>query len=339
MTVGMISVMVLAVSGRQDMGRKAQPKPRMIKYTLKDFQRQFPNDAACLEWLKNYLYPDGITCKNCGQVTPHHRVKSRPSYSCDYCGHHVHPTAGTIFHKSPTPLTIWFYAIYMMAQTRCGISAKQIERETGVTYKCAWRMFKQIRSMLDDENPSGPGTFEGKLTRKVEVDEAYFGGRRKGGAGRPMAGDRKGKQTVVGIAQRQGRVKAVLADDATMSTLNGIVKEHVLPGAVVFTDEWKGYRGLEGRGYQHHRINHSAKVYVAGDIHTNTIEGFWSLVKRGIAGVYHNVGRHYLQTYLNEYSFRYNRRYDTNPMFNSFLEKIGKRDPVAYRTATEFQPF
>jgi len=319
------------------MKRNRQPKPKMTKYTKKDFDRQFPTDAVCLEWLKNRLYPDGIYCVRCEAVTKHHRVISRPSYSCQECGHHVHPTAGTIFHKSPTPLTTWFYAIYLMASTRCGISAKQIERETGVTYKCAWRMFKQIRSMLDDEH-TGPGTSGGKLTRKIEVDEAYFGGRRKGGAGRPMLGDKK-KQTVVGIAQRQGRVKAVLADDASMSTLNGIVKEHVLPGAIVFTDEWTGYNGLEGRGYQHHRINHSAKVYVSGDVHTNTIEGFWSLVKRGIGGVYHNVGRNYLQSYLNEFTFRYNRRFDVQPMFTSFLYQITKRDAVAYRPQVEAEPF
>jgi transposase-like protein len=317
-------------------------KPKMIRYTLKDFQKQFPNDAVCLDWLFRRFYPEGtVFCEKCQKETKHHRVVSRPSYSCDYCGHHVHPTANTIFHKSPTPLTIWFYAVYLMAQTRCGISAKQIERETGVTYKTAWRMFKQIRSMLADEKPSGPGTYEGKLTRKIEVDEAYFGGRRKGGAGRPMRGDTGGKVTVVGMAQRQGRVKAVIADDVTASTLHGIVKEHILPGAIVFTDEYASYNGLAARGYQHHRINHSAKIYVSGDIHTNTIEGFWSLVKNGIRGVYHSVGRHYLQTYLNEYSFRYNRRFDTRPMFLSFLSQIEKRETVARRAPVpvEVEPF
>ncbi|HBI45696.1 MAG TPA: hypothetical protein DDY78_23010 [Planctomycetales bacterium] len=128
------------------------------KFTIKDFNTLFPDDAACLEWLKNHLYPDGIFCKTCQKVTKHHRVVSRPSYSCDVCGHHVHPTADTIYHKSPTPLRLWFYAVYLMASTRCGISAKQIQRETGVTYKTAWRMFKQIRSMLnEDDGPAGSG--------------------------------------------------------------------------------------------------------------------------------------------------------------------------------------
>ncbi len=114
---------------------------KMERYTIKDFRKQFPDDDACLVWLKQYLFPQGITCKVCQKITKHHKVAKRKSYSCDRCGHHVHPTAGTIYHKSSTPLTDWFYAVYLMASTRCGISAKQLERELGVTYKTAWRMF------------------------------------------------------------------------------------------------------------------------------------------------------------------------------------------------------
>ena len=135
----------------------------MERYTIRTFERQFPDDDTCLEWLKNYLYPHGVFCKTCQKITKHHKVVSRKSYSCDYCGHHVHPTAGTIYHKSSTPLRLWFHATFLMASTRCGISAKQLERELGVTYKTAWRMFKQIRSMLNSE--------DGPLTGKVEVDE------------------------------------------------------------------------------------------------------------------------------------------------------------------------
>jgi transposase len=305
-------------------------KPKMLPYTLKDFQRQFPDDATCLEWLRNRLYPEGIYCEKCEAVTKHHRVVSRPSYSCDRCGHHVHPTAGTIFHKSPTPLTTWFYAIYLMAQTRCGISAKQIQRETGVTYKTAWRMFKQIRSMLTDEK-SGP---IGGLGRKVEMDETYYGSRSVGTRGRGTK-----KTPVVGMVQRKGQVRAFVAADVKSDTLRGLIKEHVLPRTMVFTDDYPSYNGLGARGYTHQRINHSEKVYVNGDVHTNTIEGFWFLIKSGIRGVYHNVGRHYLQTYLNEYSFRYNRRFDVQPMFTSFLHQIEKRDVVVRREPVAVEPF
>jgi transposase len=313
-------------------------KPKMKPYTLKDFQRQFPDDTTCLEWLRNYLYPEGMYCEKCEALTKHHRVKSRPSYSCDHCGHHVHPTAGTIFHKSPTPLTTWFYAIYLMAQTRCGISAKQIQRETGVTYKTAWRMFKQIRSMLEDNEPIG-----GK-GRGVETDEMYYGGYRKGGGGRQLRGD-KGepvKTPVLGMVERKGRVIARTVRDTRSATLLENMREYILPKSSVFTDEYLSYDGLtrvQDRGYTHRRINHSTNVYVMGDIHTNTIEGFWSLVKNGLRGVYHSVGSHYLQTYLNEYSFRYNRRFDEQPMFMSFLRRVEKRDVVAYRAPVAIKPF
>src|SRR5437870_3414807 len=216
-------------------GNPMNRKPKMRKYTKKDFDRQFPDDATCLEWLKSYLYPDGVFCEKCNRVTKHHRVASRPSYSCDYCGHHVHPTAGTIFHKSPTPLTLWFHAIYLMASTRCGISAKQIQRETGVTYKTAWRMFKQIRTMLTEEK-SGP---IGGLNRKVEMDETYYGSRSEGRRGRGTD-----KTPVVGMVQRKGQVRAFVAADVKADTLHGLIKEHVLPRTMVFTDEFRSYNGI-----------------------------------------------------------------------------------------------
>ena len=273
-----------------------------------------------VEWLRQYLYPNGVFCKKCNRVTKHHRVASRRSYSCDRCGHHVHPAAGTIFHKSSTSLRTWFHAIYLMASTRCGISAKQIERETGVTYKTAWRMFNKIRKLLQDD--SGP------LDGAVEMDETYMGGKRKHGTGRPMRGD-KTKTPVLGIVQRGGRVKALAIDNVAGSTLLPLAREHILPESTVYTDELHSYDGLShmGRGYNHRRIKHSAKVYVVGDIHTNSVEGFWSLIKRGIGGVYHAVSQKYLQSYLDEYSFRYNHRFDTEPMFMTFLRQIAKVEP------------
>src|SRR5437016_5768510 len=197
-------------------------------------------------------------------------------------------------------------------------------------------MFKQIRSMLDED--SGP--LGGKGSKGVEMDETYMGGKRKSGTGRPPAGDIK-KAPVVGIVERKGRIKALVAADVKGSTLLGMVREHIMPESTVFSDELNAYDGIShmNRGYRHHRIKHSEKVYVVGDIHTNTVEGFWSLVKRGIGGVYHAVGRGYLQSYLNECTFRYNRRFDVQPMFTSFLHQIDKRDAVIRRTAVEVEPF
>ncbi len=141
------------------------------------------------------------------------------------------------------------------------------------------------------------------------------------------------------MVQRKGQVRAFVAADVKSDTLRGLIKEHVLPRTMVFTDDFKAYNGLAARGYTHQRINHSEKVYVNGDVHTNTIEGFWFLIKSGIRGVYHSVGRHYLQTYLNEYAFRYNRRFDVQPMFTSFLHQIEKRDVVVRQTESIPEPF
>ena len=300
--------------------------PKPLRFTLQDFSKRFPNDNACLEHLKEKRFPGGITyCAKCKQERKHHRVTGRPAYACDYCGKMISPMAGTIFEKSSTSLRTWFYAMYLMGSTRCGISAKQIQRETGVTYKTAWRMFKQIRSLLSD----GDLQLEGST---VEVDETYFGGKRKYGIGRPMRGD-KTKIPIVGLVQRGGKVVAKVIAGVTADELTSVIKKHVVPGSVIYTDEYPSYeriktlKGPDGKslGYKHYQIRHKDKVYVDGDIHTNSIDGFWSLIKRGIGGVYHSVSPEYLQTYLDEYSFRFNRRHEGNQQFNAILERVFER--------------
>jgi len=291
----------------------AYDKPKMKKFTIKDFQKQFPNDDVCLEWLKDYLYPEGIFCETCQSVTKHHKVASRRSYSCQTCGHHVHPTADTIYHKSTTPLTSWFYAVYLMASTRCGISAKQLERELGVTYKTAWRMFKQIRSMLAEDDAT--------LSNAVEVDETYYGAPKSGKRGRGASN----KTIVAGAAERQGSVKTKVVPNVKRDTLMNFIHETVEPNSTIYTDELKSYNAIKYQGFNHEQVNHGAKLYVIGDAHTNSIEGFWSLTKGGLRGVYRGrVTPKYLQTYFNEYSFRYNRRNSTQPMFHSFLKQVRK---------------
>jgi transposase-like protein len=299
--------------------------PKAQKYTINDFNLEFPDDNSCLEYIKEQRWPNGIThCAKCDKERKHHRVTGRTAYACDYCGNHIYPLAGTIFEKTSTSLRLWFYAMYLMASTRCGISAKQIQRETGVTYKTAWRIFKQVRTLMSEDLQ-----LEGS---SVEMDETYFGGKRKGQVGRPLAGDKK-KTPIVGIVERKGRIVAKATKDVKGSTLLGMVHEYVLPASTIFTDELPGYDGIpfmtvggKSAGYVHRRINHSSKVYVMGDIHTNSIEGFWSLIKRGIGGVYHSVSQKFLQSYLDEYSFRYNRRDADQPMFTSMLERVSELD-------------
>jgi transposase-like protein len=289
-------------------------------YSLMEFIREYPNDAACLDylWRKRYA-PDGhtTTCPKCNRHGKFHRVKSRPSYSCDACGHHIHPTAGTIFHRSPTSLLLWFYAMYLMTSTRCAVSAKHLERELGVTYKVAWRMANKIRNELmtqDDEPP---------LDGNVEADESWVGGkprqadrdrarRRAEAEGRPWkakAYAMRPKTAVFGAVERGGRVRATVVPDSSAHALGGPLRAFVLPSAHLITDEWAAYNEVGSEFAQHDRINHGARVYVSGDVHTNTIEGFWATVKTGIRGNYHSVSRKWLQGYLNEFAWRYNRRY------------------------------
>lgn len=290
------------------------------EYTLMDFMKDFPDDKACLEWLwRTRFAPDGETarCPKCVKPRVFKRYETsqaRPSWTCTACGHHLHPLVGTIFFKSSTSLHLWFYAMYMMTSTRCGISAKQLERELGVTYKTAWRMAHLIRTklMAQDGEP---------MDGQVEIDEMYWGGRRKNFSGRPAQGDKK-KTPVLGIVQRQGRVFVTPVDSVKGATLLPHVVERVLPGSTVYSDELHSYAALgHNMGYQHKRIHHAEKVYVSGDIHTNTIEGFWSLTKRGIGGVYHAVSKKHLQGYLNEYAWRYNERHNPRAKFSTLLRR------------------
>jgi len=283
-------------------------------YTIDNFNNEYPDNDSCLEWLKNFLYPAGIVCintkcKKFNEITPHHRIKGRKCYSCDYCGNHVYPMAGTIFEGSTTPLKYWYHAIYIMSSTRCGISAKQLQREIGVTYKTAWRMFNKIRDMLFQQPVKKKGTFE--------ADETYVGGRRLG-TGKVGRGA-ENKSIVFGIVNRKGRLVCKKIANVKSNTLIPLIEENVTPEAIIYTDEFPSYRKLSKLGYTHEFIRHLDKVYVLDDVHTNSIEGFWSLFKRGINGVYHSVSKKHLQKYINEYVFRYNNRDNVETMFYQMM--------------------
>jgi transposase len=316
------------VTKRNDPKRAPSSESR---YSTMEFNREFPDDTACMEFLVAKLYPEGIWCPKCDKVTKHHRVKARTCYACQYCGHQEYPLTGTIFEGSSTSLRLWFEAIYLMASTRCGISAKQLEREVGVTYPTAWRMFNKIRSLLGDDGEPMSGI--------VEVDEAFIGGigKWKHHQGRKPNERRASTKTMVqGMAERRdgqsAHITAVVSDPKTDGvSLSDRVAYRVMPSSTVFTDEAIHYWGLGERGYTHSRVNHQAKVYVSGDVHTNTIEGFWSLAKRGISGTYHNVSAKHLQSYMDEYTFRYNNREVTSRrgMFDAFVSRIEKAPPTS----------
>jgi transposase len=290
---------------------RRQTVPRQQKYTIRDFEREFPTEDSCLEYVKQSRWPDGKTlCVVCNVQRKHYRVSGRTAYACQACGNHIFPLAGTIFHKSTTPLRTWFFVIRLMASTRVGVSAKQIQRDTGVTYKTAWRMMKQIRKLMTDS---------GKLSGPVEIDEAHFGG---SDSNKPSHLRGKAKTPVLGIVERRGRVIARVLPDTTKESILPIVGEVLPPRTMIYSDESSTLEQVRwmGQSHKHSTVNHS-QTYVNGYAHTNTIDGFWSLVKRGIHGVYYQVGAAYLQSYLNEYAFRYNRRKVMRPMFRLLAER------------------
>lgn len=291
--------------------------------TYSRFLELFPDNDACLEYLKAKFFGDGTACPKCERPSKFHRISGRSAYSCQYCGHHVYPTAGTIFHKTTVSLQLWFYAIYLMSSTRCGISAKQLEREIGVTYKTAHRMFKQIRTLLAEDD-------EGQLSGDVEVDESAYGGKPRAHVSRTPGLSQKRKThkpTILAMVERKGRVRPLVIPDRGTRSIHMAVTQHVLPSSMLFTDEWDAYKTLAPRYRGRKRINHTAKVYAEGETHTQTVEGFFGLFKNGVRGVYHAISTTYLQNYLDEYAFRYNRRDSSQPMFWAFLDRVEKAQP------------
>jgi transposase len=305
-------------------------KNKPDRYALADFHREFPDDDACLDWLWRHLHsPNGehAECPKCGRTRRFHRVRSRQSYSCDSCGWHLHPTAATIFEKSTTPLRLWFHAIFVLSQTRCGISAKQLQREIGVTYKTAWRMFNRIRRLLleDDDSP---------LTGAVEMDETAFGGRiRAGDRSRAETSTKRRQAAMAKVAarpaifamvERGGRVRVKVITDQGENTLKNLIRANVSRDASLYTDEWALYKGLGHEFAAHYQIKHKEGVYARGHVHTQTVEGFFGNVKRGLSGVQHNVSRKWLELYVSEFAFKYNHRHDGEPMFKVFLRRVRK---------------
>lgn len=300
-----------------------------------EFTRDFPDDTACLDYLWRQRYaPNGhVThCSKCERDRRFHRVRTRPCYVCGTCGHQIYPLAGTIFEKSSTSLQLWFYAIHMMTSTRCGASAKHLERELGVTYKCAWRMATLIRNklMADDDEP---------LTGEVEIDETSVDGkprkfqrrgpdphRRTTSEAISEAGKLREKRraTVYAAVERGGRVKATVLPSRRGPRLREQAIEWIDPEAIVYTDEWPAYNKLHKDFAEHNRISHGALEYVRGDVHTNTIEGFFGNLKTGIRGNYKVVSHRWLQGYLNEFTWRYSHRHDTKAMFRTLIKRAAE---------------
>lgn len=288
-------------------------------YNFKDFDAQFPDDAACLDFIFRARFANHV-CE-CGHSKCFHRRAKRRAYECAWCGAQIYPTAGTVFHKSETSLKSWFFAIFLFAKSKNGVASKELERQLGVTYKTAHRMGHQIRRLM----ASGGNLLAGV----VEADETYIGGKRSG-MGRGPAG----KTPVLGVVERRGEVRATVVANVTAGNAVGNIRRTVETMAEVVSDESPVYNFTAKFGFKHIRVNHSAGDYVVGRAHTNTIEGFWSQLKRSLDGTHHSVSRKYLQNYVDEFAFRYNHRYD-GEMFASVVSRAGMTDSTPATASPE----
>jgi transposase-like protein len=285
-----------------------------MNYTIARFNKDYPSDDVCLETIFRYRYGESVTCPHCGVIgSKYYKVKSRKCYECKECGHQIYPLAGTIFHKSDTPLTKWFFAIYLFSNSKNGVSAKELERHLGVTYKCAWRIAKQIRKLMEQDI---------HLSGTVEVDESYIGGKLINRA-KKRRNDDPTKEVLFGMVERKGRAKVSHVISSGSRSLIPEIRRTIKPESLIYSDELRAYTVLPKMGYEHESITHSISEYTRGDIHTNTIEGFWSQLKRSINGTYHAVSPKYLQTYVNEFVFRYN--YREIPCYPLLLELAAKQ--------------
>lgn len=278
------------------------------KFNFKDFDAQFPDDKACLDFIFRARYANHV-CE-CGKRDCFHRRTKRRAYQCAFCGVQIYPTAGTIFHKSETSLKSWFFAIFLFSKSKNGVAAKELERQLGVTYKTAHRMGHKIRELMAADGDMFTGV--------VEADETYIGGVHPGKRGRGAAG----KTPVIGVVQRRGGVTAKVMDRVTTAAAIKLIRQNVVPGATVHTDEFPIYNYVGPLGFKHEVVNHGQKEYVRGRVHTNTIDGFWSQVKRSLDGTHHSVSPKYLQSYINEFSWRYSRRFD-GELFSSLVARTG----------------
>ena len=257
---------------------------------------QYRDEEKCRDRLTSLKWPDGVKCPRCGSEKIS-RIKKRDQFDCDDCRYQFSVTARTIFHDSHLPLWKWFLAAYLMCESRKGISANQLKRSLGVSYKTAWYLCHRIRKAMEEATP-GP-----KLNGTVEVDETYVGGkydkRRKRG---PWE-----KQAVMGMIARHGKLEVKAIPTNGRKVLIPIVEDRIDKNATVMTDEYAVYKSLD-KEYHHKAVNHHKEEWVRGDAHTNNIENAWSLFKRSIVGSFHQISSKHVEAYLDEFEWRFNGR-------------------------------
>lgn len=291
-------------------------------YSILQFQKDYPDDSACLDKLFQLRYNKLSNCPDCNEAVTFRRVATRMCYQCPKCYHQIYPCKNTIFENTKLPLIYWFYSIYLFTVSKNGISAYEVQRQLGVTYKTAWRMLKQIRTLCgEDKTLFSHGT--------VELDETFVGGKNKNRHAdkkvqRSQGRSFKDKTPVFGVFHRETKkVRAFVVENTQSKSIQPLIFEHIAREIRVLTDEWLAYKGLS-KHYLHEFVDHSKKEYANGDVTTNRIENFWSVFKRTLNGSYIHVSRKYLQLYADECSFRVNNRNATTSVFYSLLNLLSK---------------
>jgi transposase-like protein len=294
---------------------------------------QFGSEEKCRTYLEHLRWPDGIRCIRC-QSEKISRIYKRNQFVCDSCDYQFSVTAGTIFHDSHLPLPKWFAAIYLLSESKKGMSANQLKRTLKVAYKTAWYLCHRIRAAVADADTS-------LLSGIVEVDETYIGGEAKNMHRSKLAKMKKGrkgydnKAMVVGAIQRGGNVRLATGDSPTKKILHAFIEAKLADETlVIMTDENIGYQGIGDKNTLHVTVDHHEKEWVRGIAHTNTLENVWSLFKRSVVGSYHKVSVKHLDRYLDEFEFRFNNR--NNPyLFRDTLLRLIASSNLEYKELTK----
>ena len=282
---------------------------------------RFNCDSKCRKALEHIRWPNGVACTRCGDMDVLDLEKHN-RWKCKSCRYQFSVMSGTIMHDSHLALRKWFIAIYLMCESKKGISANQMKRTLGTTYRTAWHLCHRIREAMGNEPFEGP-----TLLGVVEVDETLVGGKKKG-KGRAYKGN---KVWVAGAIQRGGQVRVERISDVKRHTLHGFISRSVKDEAeAIYTDELKSYLGIADHNTRHETVNHSEEQWVIGDVHTNSIEGVWSLFKRSLMGAFHKMSAKHMDRYLEELEWRFNNRNNPN-LFQDTLSRIMYTNHLTYR--------
>ena len=285
----------------------------------------FDTDAECRETLEGLRWPKGVRCVKCDsdRIT---RIKTRKQYACSDCKHRFSVTTGTLFNDTHLALPKWFMAVLLMVEAKKGMSARQLQRTLGVAKKTAWYLCHRIREAMAEINQE-------QLTGKVEVDETYIGGQRRG-KGRGRGNYLANKTMVLAALERGGEVRFSTGPVDSKKVLHGFIKSTVADDAThIYTDGHASYKGVGDEDTKHESVNHNANEWVRGDVHTNTVEGAFGLFKRAIVGSFHQISTKHIDRYLDEAEFKYNNR--QNPyLFRDTLRKLVTTDHIEYKTLT-----